>query len=190
MNKMHSVAKIVIGYWLLVIFTSFCVFALQLISQIFMSSFFPGFGLYSILIYSVLYLLITAVLIYIFIRKRDFLAEKMVGKTELPPPDKNIDWLPTAYRLMSVTGGLLCLYRSTSVIFSTLSRYFYVKNYNTADNSSLIYPYNIQLSQLLSYLILFIAGIYLVCGAPHFVRWQVKKTLEFCKDITETKDND
>jgi len=24
-------------------------------------------------------------------------------------------------------------------------------------------------------------GIYLVCGAPHFVRWQVKKTLEQCK---------
>lgn len=23
-------------------------------------------------------------------------------------------------------------------------------------------------------------GIYLVCGAPHFVRWQVKKTLEQC----------
>jgi hypothetical protein len=28
-------------------------------------------------------------------------------------------------------------------------------------------------------------GIYLVCGAPGFVRWQVKKTLKQCGKIEE-----
>jgi len=26
------------------------------------------------------------------------------------------------------------------------------------------------------------ASVYLLCGAPHFVRWQVKKTIEQCKE--------
>ena len=182
MNKMHSVAKIVIGYWLLMILISFCSMVLTLIFQLI----FPSYsfdGRYSTLIYSVPYLLLTAFLTYIFIRKRDFLAEKMVGTIELPPPDKKIDWLPTAYRLISVTGGMFCLYRSTASLLQTLGRYSYFKNRIATQNLTIPIPYNIHLMQILGFIVLFIVGIYLVCGAPHFVRWQVKKTLEFCKEL-------
>lgn len=182
MNKMHSVAKIVIGYWLLMILISFCSIVLNLIFQLI----FPPHsfdGPYSNLIYSVPYLLLTVFLTYIFIRKRDFLAEKMVGTIELPPPDKKIDWLPTAYRLISVTGGMFCLYRSGASLLQLLGKYSYFKNLMTTQNLTAPIPYNIRLTQILSYIVLFIVGTYLVCGAPHFVRWQVKKTLEFCKEL-------
>ena len=37
--------------------------------------------------------------------------------------------------------------------------------------------------QLLGLALLLLLGIYLLCGAPQFVRWQTAKTLAFCKQF-------
>ena len=77
MNKMHSVAKIVIGYWLLMILISFCSIILTLIFQLISPPHSVG-GMYSNLIYSVPYLLLTAFLIYIFIPNQNLIYKKKV----------------------------------------------------------------------------------------------------------------
>jgi hypothetical protein len=37
--------------------------------------------------------------------------------------------------------------------------------------------FSIDFIEPVLYLVL---AVYLICGAPHFVKWQVKKTLKFC----------
>jgi hypothetical protein len=41
--------------------------------------------------------------------------------------------------------------------------------------------------RVLGWFVLLAMGIYLICGAPHFVRWQVKKTVEQCRKLENVK---
>ncbi len=43
------------------------------------------------------------------------------------------------------------------------------------------------LDRLLYPLFVLAIAAYLICGAPHFVKWQVKKTLQQCSDTERTE---
>lgn len=187
MNKMHALAKIIlsaIGIY----------FTIRLLSQLPYAIFmFYSKPSWETAASSLLSLLLTAgliaLLLYFFFYKSEGLAKKIVGSEQLPEPDSQIQWLPVALRLICVAGGIYflntALWRTTDVI-SQLAAF---KSY-TYTNYKVTYAYApFNYLSLLPWIIMLICGVYLVCGAPHFVRWQVKKTLQLCKQQPEIKEN-
>jgi len=187
MNKMHTLAKIIlsaIGIY----------FIIRLLSQLPLAIFwFYSKPSWETAATSLLALLLTAgliaVLLYLFFYKSESLAKKIVGSEQLPEPGSQIQWLPVALRLICIAGGfyflLTVLWQTTYVIgqlatFQTSSQTINGNTYIT----SYYPPFNYR--SLLPWAILLICGVYLLCGAPHFVRWQVKKILQQCsKDRAE-----
>ncbi|MBN1788619.1 MAG: hypothetical protein JW806_09540 [Sedimentisphaerales bacterium] len=178
MNKMHTLAKVLITiigmYWLI----TGGIYALQswyIINS--MRQMDKADVTVVMMIVSLLVQIIILILIITILYKRGKIAEKIVGETENSPPGSQLDWIPFAYRLMSVIAGLSCFRHIMYYITQIASRLVFRMQTDT--------QYIIQNSMLpscISLLMLLAAGIYLICGAPHFVRWQVKKTLEMCAD--------
>jgi hypothetical protein len=187
MNKMHALAKIIlsaIGIY----------FTIRLLSQlpyaIFMFYSKPSWETAGSSLFSVLFVAgAIGLLVYFLIYQHDQLAKKIVGSEQLPEPDSQIQWLPVALRLICVAGGIYflntVLWQTTRVI-SQLATF---KSYASANYRAInpYAPFNYQ--SLLPWIIMLICGVYLLCGAPHFVRWQVKKTLQLCKQQPEIKEN-
>ncbi len=187
MNKMHALARIIlsaIGIY----------FTIRLLSQLPYAIFmFYSNPSWETAASSLLSLLVTAgliaLLLYFFFYKNESLAKKIVGSEQLPEPDSQIQWLPVALRLICIAGGIYFLSTvlwQTTYIINQLAAF---KSY-TDTNYKVIYtyaPFNYQ--SLLPWIIMLICGVYLLCGAPHFVRWQVKKTLRLCKQQPEIKEN-
>ena len=179
MNKMHTLAKIILS----AIGIFFAILLLpQLVIPIYWFYSEPTWETAGTLFFSVL--LITgavAVLVYLFIYKRESLAKKIVGSEQLPEPDSQIQWLPVALRLICVAGGIYFLNTVLSQTTQVISRFVAFKA---------IYTYApFDYRSLLPWIIMLICGVYLLCGAPHFVRWQVKKTLQLCNQQPEIKEN-
>jgi len=130
-----------------------------------------------------------AVVLYVFLYKREELAKKIVGANELSEPESQIQWLPVAFRLVCLAAGmyflLIILWDMTHVLIQYLS----FKLSSAQSGYKVMYTAKtLRIEQILKWLIMLAIGIYLLCGAPHFVRWQVKKTLEQCKQPLETKE--
>ena len=174
MNKMHTLTKIALSA--IAIF-----FTIRLLSQLPI----PIFWLFSKPSWetagsSFLSLLVivgaVAVLVYLFIYKRDNIAKKIVGPEQLPEPDSQIQWLPVAFRLICIAGGI---YFVNTVLWHATYVINQLAIIKAANGYTTYTPFNSR--SILPWIIMLICGIYLLCGAPHFVRWQVKKTLEQCK---------
>lgn len=187
MNKMHTLAKIILSA--IGIF-----FAIRLLSQLPLAIFWfyskPSWETAGSLFLSLLLTIgVVAAMLYLFIYKRESLAQKIVGSEQLPEPNSQIQWLPVALRLICIAGGIYFLSTvlwQTTYVISQLAAF---KSY-TYTNYKVIYtyaPFNYR--SLLPWIIMLICGVYLLCGAPHFVRWQVKKTLQLCKQQPEIKRN-
>ena len=125
-----------------------------------------------------LVIIYAGLIIYLLMYKVDFFIEKIVGAEE--PEQARVWWIPFAFRLTSVFAGMLYLYRVVPRIISTIHAYIFAVQHNFENPS----PY-LSWSVILSWVVLLALGIYLLCGAPHFVRWQVRKTLEQCKRSDE-----
>ncbi len=123
--------------------------------------------------------LLMAILLCIFGSWGDRLANKIVGKPE--PAGEQIFWLPAAFRLTCVAAGILLLYRSIPYFMMT----FYV-TLTTAMKSEGNFRWPISFWTIAGNLIFLAVGMYLAFGAPKFVRWQVRKTLEQCKTMDTT----
>ncbi len=125
-----------------------------------------------------------AVCVYLLIYHRDKWARNIVGTADLPDPDVQIHWLPVAFRLVAVVAGLFCLYRLVLKIILVVQRLAMAKGSSSSPGYRQIIISNVlSVEQILGWLILLVIGIYFLCGAPHFVRWQVKKTIEQCKKL-------
>jgi len=181
MNKMHSLAKIVLTtlalymtYWLgaTLLNTAFMIGTIHLDES-------PTFYIAAPFVV----LLLPAIIIYQLLYKRDKWAKKIVGASDLPAPKSPIQWLPIAFRLASVAAGLYFLLHFVFGLSRALSYYARIKAYDS------IYPQNaFATERIIGWVLLLPIAIYLLCGAPHFVRWQVKKTLEKYNQPTETKE--
>jgi hypothetical protein len=181
MNKMHILAKIILSA--IGIF-----FSIRLLSQSPFAIFWfysnpswktAGSSLFSLLLTAGL----IALLLYFFFYKNESLAKKIVGSEQLPEPDSQIQWLPVSLRLICIAGGLLLL---SHVLWQTTYIIGQHALHKAWENAHTTYypPFNYQ--SLLPWIVMFICGIYLLCGAPHFVRWHVKKILQQCKKQAET----
>ena len=179
MNKMHTLAKIIIT--ILAVY-GLITFGIGILTTPFLTLW-GGFNFTFILI--ILMHLIAIAATCLILRKTDTIANKIVGKQELPSPETQIEWIPVTYRLISVYAGLFCFYKATFYLSSLLKRFALSKAHN---NNGLAYYSQFDYWPIPTLIILLIAGIYLVCGAPHFVRWQVKRTLEMCQKIETDKN--
>jgi hypothetical protein len=187
MNKMHTLARIILS----AIGIYFAIHLLSLLPYAILM--FYSKPSWETAVSSLISLLLIAglisLLLYFFFYKSEGLAKKIVGSEQLPEPDSQIQWLPVALRLICVASGIYFLstvLRQTTHVISQLA---FFKSYASA-NYKVIHtyaPFNYQ--SLLPWIIMLICGIYLLCGAPHFVRWQTKKTLQLCKQQPKIKEN-
>jgi len=174
MNKMHTLTKIILS----AIGISFTIRLLpQLTIPIFWFYSKPSWETAGSLFFSLLLTAgVVAALLYLFIYKRESLAQKIVGSEQLPEPNSQIQWLPVALRLICIAGGIYFL---NTVLWQTTYVISYFAAIKTENAYTIYAPFNSR--SLLPWIIMLICGVYLLCGAPHFVRWQVKKILQQCK---------
>jgi multisubunit Na+/H+ antiporter MnhB subunit len=195
MNKMHTLTKIILSS--IGIF-----FAIRLLSPLSIGIFYfyskpswetAGAWLFSLLLVAGA----IGLLVYFLIYRNDKLAKKIIGSEQLPEPDSQIalpqvQWLPVAMRLICIAGGIYFLINvlwHTTYIVNQLAM-FKAETYSVNGTTYTRFytnfaPFNVR--SLLPWIIMLVCGVYLLCGAPHFVRWQAKKTLQQC---TKNKQQD
>ncbi len=172
---MHSLAKIVLTGFALYLAFHLCTYVIMIPFALLSGSFIVLFLFISLCL---------AVSVYVLIYHRDKWARNIVGTADLPDPDVQIQWLPVAFRLVAVVAGLFCLYKLVVKIIWVVLRLAMAKGQSSSPGYVQYFTSKIlTVEQILDWLILLVIGIYFLCGAPHFVRWQVKKTLEHCKKL-------
>lgn len=121
------------------------------------------------LISYVVLIVFAGVIIYLCIYRPGWLAAKIVGPEE---PAKTLGSpVAFAFRLVAVFAGLLYLYWALPGIIQTVHSHW-IGEHQADISPRWLWEYEV------SHIILLVLSIYFLCGAPHFVRWQVKKTLE------------
>lgn len=115
---------------------------------------------------------------YFFFCLRDWLAEKIVGSTRTFEQDERISWFPVGLRLACIFAGLYCL----RTVLYILPLFVHFLQYYRKENIRMGLSGALQ-SELIQLPLVIVIGVYLLCGAPHFVRWQVRKTLEQCHKL-------
>jgi len=184
MNKMHTLIKIILSA--IGIF-----FAIRLLSPLSLGISYlyskPSWETAGAWLFSLLFVAgAIGLLMYFLVYQHDKLTKKIVGSEQLPEPDSQVQWLPVALRLICIAGGIYFL---NTVIWQTtffISQLAFFK-----ENTRSIYtfaPYSPR--DILPWIIMLICGIYLLFGAPHFVRWQAKKTLQQCTTSKKQQDED
>lgn len=181
MTKMHTIAKIaagILGIYLLIRLT---LILMQSISILFTGASAVNTSFFVVIAVS---LLITVVfggaVFYFLIYRSDIFARKVVGEGEdLPAPSSPSAWYPFALRLAVMIAGFLFLQNAITLSSNLVHYSRFAFQSNTLEGMWQVYEYAVY------FLIYLAISIYLLCGAPHFVRWQVKKTAELCKEFSE-----
>jgi hypothetical protein len=188
MDKLRSFAKIALAA--IGIFFAFRLFdnMIMLVNTIIFgglrgSKFLPGMVFASVV--SLMFLgLCLAAICYVCFYKREQLAERIVGTDEPADPRSQIDWLYTAFRLVCIAAGLYCLHSVIWRFVYAIQRHI-VSRAQNYDVVSRVF----RMELVLGWLVMLAIGTYLICGAPHFVRWHVRKTLEQCRLDSADVDN-
>jgi hypothetical protein len=180
---MHTLAKtlitIIAVYWLALMAIQIVINPLMMLSSRSEIS-----GLWSSWVSIFAGMIVQAVIFLVVLQvlyRRNKFVDKIVGVEETASPQSQVEWIGFSYRLISVIAGLYCFYRAANYV-SMLFMNIILKSRmakNVLSIDSQIYSYSIILVVLLA------AGVYLLCGAPHFVRWQVKKTKEMFVDTSK-----
>lgn len=189
MNKMHTLTKIILSS--IAIF-----FSIRLLSPLSIGISYlhskPSWETAGALLFSISLVAVSiGLLVYFLIHRNDKLAQKIVGSEQLPKPDSQIalpqvQWLPVALRLICVAGGIYFLINvlwHTTYVINQLAM-FKAETYSVNGTTYTRFytnfaPFSVR--SLLPWIIMLVCGVYLLFGAPHFVRWQVKKTLQQCE---------
>ena len=169
MSDLRKLARVIliglgvyIGIW--------AVFLVLAIPQLFLADSVNAVSVLS----TVLGIAIMGLIVYLLLCKSDLFVERIVGPEE--PVRKDVDWLPFAFRLTAVFAGMLYLYWVIPRMISSIRWYIVSTRPGMMSTRS---PW----SEIVGWIAQLALGVYLVFGAPHFVRWQVRKTLEQCKKL-------
>ncbi|MDD5135346.1 MAG: hypothetical protein PHP01_08050 [Phycisphaerae bacterium] len=183
MNKTRSLAKVLISitaiYWLILM----CIQVIQIpIMLMYHKPSYDGSaGVIGMLAVFVIIQLALILVILQVLWRRNKIAAKIVGDEEVACPQLQVEWIGFSFRLISVVAGMYCFYKivvSLSMLINT------ILSYQISQGQVKLTAWGIHIYVPII-LILLPAGIYLLCGAPHFVRWQTRKTLKMC---THTAD--
>jgi hypothetical protein len=173
MNKMHIMARIVFAALAIYLMIGLIPYVIGSVALFFQTG-----GIFSRIWWSVasvvVVLLFAAAVYYGLIHKRDALARYAVGNGGIAEPQTPVQWLPVAFRLICVVAGMIFLYRFVTRIHISLQALVYLTKADQPLGA------NWRWRQIWESVILLPFAVYLLCGAPHFVRWHVRKTLELC----------
>lgn len=122
-----------------------------------------------------------ALVVWLLIFKADKWSEMIVSPCEGEEPVLRELPLGLAFRLVVVFGGVLYLYRLIPSLVHTVQSRLLMRKF-TASAEPLF-----GARDVISFAVLGAVTVYLLCGAPHFVRWHVKKTLEMCGEKGENE---
>ena len=181
MNKMHTFAQVV--------FVALGIYMIVLILPMFVSTmpivFWSRFGWEGISI-SLVSLAVTLICIYYIYRllicRREKLAEMVVGSEEPPGPEVQVEWIAVVLRLIVIIVGLILMVRFLRGLGGVLASLSADKVFNMPSSGRMT-------QYIIGWILNLPLAIYFICGAPHFVRWQVRKTLEFAgKGDEDIKD--
>ncbi len=119
---------------------------------------------------------------YFFFHLRDWLTEKIIGRSTTDETAGQVAWFPAALRLSCIFAGLYCLVSALYRLIIALEVFGNrALGYRESGFASLSW------ANLIQPIIILALGVYLLFGAPHFVRWQVKKTLEQCRKLEDSE---
>jgi len=136
-----------------------------------------------------------AVITFFLIFNNDSLARKMAGPDDQLNPTTKALWLAASLRLASVFCGLILLSTSIPTIRNVLLvpiRIGPLINENFLFDSfpkSLLLPFPKWCAIIYNFLKLTLA-VYLLCGAPHFVRWQSRHSIVQCQTNTKKTESE
>ena len=130
--------------------------------------------------------------VYFIIFNNTTFSKRIAGPGEIPEPRKQIDLLGKSLRIGLVFTGLMLLPRSIPTLTKTPKMFLLIGSAIDDIVISKRYPRMLILSysewfrNTYDFLKAMLA-LYLICGAPHFIRWQLKHTLcrKFNIDQTE-----
>ncbi|MGD0077265.1 MAG: hypothetical protein ABSB91_01415 [Sedimentisphaerales bacterium] len=129
-----------------------------------------------IIVFMAIHALLAIMAVYFLVRCANSISAKIVEP--VPEEDTQVSWLAAAFRLVCVTTGILLLFWTIPSSIFTL--HFYM-------NSGLDPWYQQAGPEFAKIIIMLVLIIYLLFGAPGFVRWQVKRTLKQCSKFEEQK---
>ena len=179
-NELRVIARIVlIGLGLYVVLQTFLTILSSLAAMPFVES--GRTQIPIIIIAFVIYIVITLAVVYFLVRYANRFSDKIVENE--PIDATQISGIAVAFRLVCVIAGVLFLYWTVPNLIVTVS--MYISNMNNESGQRYIYVGMSSKIDIAKYAVLLGLSIYLACGAPHFVRWQVKKTLKQCSKSEE-----
>lgn len=184
MNEFHKLTKIILICIGVNIFLNISLIVLLTMPRIFISDSSMGDINFSSIFYIVLLVMFLALLTYFLFCRSDLWARKIVGPDSENESLPKVFWVPGIYRMVSVFSGILYLYWLVPTIISSVYSYITYKQHQLGD-SPMRMPATFSLDRVVAWIILSALCVYLLYGAPHFVRWQVKTTLDECKQPTE-----
>lgn len=120
--------------------------------------------LHRVLNYSLIFLF--GVLAYQLIVRGDRWAHKIIGDTQTNGTEDILPFAISIYRITTVFCGVLIIYQAISTIEPYI-RYFL--------NPEITHGHSLTIPGLAQWVL----GLYLVFGAPHFVRWQANRTVTY-----------
>jgi hypothetical protein len=103
-------------------------------------------------------------------------AHKLLGSTELPITSDFPLFALGVYRCTAVFCGIVLIYHTVPTIEPFIRVYLEPEK---------MYKYELTFSKLIHIILAF----YLICGAPHFVGWQVGKTLKYIRQKGGTAES-
>lgn len=131
-----------------------------------------------------------AVITFYLIFNNDSLARKMAGPGEKLNPAAKTLWLSSSLRIAAVFCGLILLSASIPTIRNILLVPIRIRPFINEiflfDRCprQLLMPFSEWCEIIYNFLKLILA-VYLLCGAPHFVRWQFRHCTIRCQPVTQ-----
>ncbi len=126
---------------------------------------------------------IILVLLWLFMA-RSAIANKLFKDESDIEIDKSITF-PQAVNLVCIFAGLIVLSDAIPLLLTGLPVFNLIKNL-AVDEKITKHEINIlQFELFFGSVLKFAIGLYLVCGAPHFVRWQIKRIKKLTEETIE-----
>ncbi|MCK4886710.1 MAG: hypothetical protein KAS96_04930 [Planctomycetes bacterium] len=150
---------------------------------------FGGGIVINIILFLVTIAMITAVIKLFFI-KNDWLAGKIV-KSESADSSSFVMTTESFFRLAAFLVGCYVLVINSSGIFMVFRTYLRFRGGELEGGKfrSIYTGPGGSLASLLPYVILLVFAVYFIFGAPHLVRWHVKRSEQLAADIAKAQDS-
>ena len=120
--------------------------------------------------------------IHFLVIKRDWLADKLIPEPRESETTGSVDWVVLIFRVVVFVVGLMVMKRSIAYFFNLVT-YLRLSHEESMYTQAQVWP--LCLNSILAACFYLIVGIYLLYGAPHLVRWQVRKTEQLCRELED-----